>query len=337
MNNKTLKIGLIGFGRHTERSMFPNIIANNNTQIVAIADINPERIELAKSKLSNIAYFDDGESLLNSSKDLGLDAVYISMTPELHVTFMEQALENNLHVLVEKPVAVYPQELDKSISLSKEKDLIVAVDTKWRYTKASRLAKDHLFKTLSLKPVVFNLNVTFPTLLDSNLWGLNDSLEITLYDMFIHAFDYMEFWLGDYEVVSSYLKKQQDGKIFVTFILKNKSSYAVLNLIQGSEEYVTNFDCTLEDGSKLTIKNLTDISYLPSTSWLGTEGSLRDESKLVWNQGRLYRGYARAGYSEIWNEFINCIIENKKMETNLTIARKETEVIRKVLNEIVEL
>ena len=57
MNNKTLKIGLIGFGRHTERSMFPNIIANNNTQIVAIADINPERIELAKSKLSNIASF----------------------------------------------------------------------------------------------------------------------------------------------------------------------------------------------------------------------------------------------------------------------------------------
>lgn len=337
MNSKIVRIGLIGFGRHTERSMLPNILANNNTQIVAIADNNPDRINLAKSKLGNIDYFDDGEALLNASEDLGIDAVFISMTPKLHILMMEKALEKNIHVLVEKPVAISPKELEKSITLSKERGLVVGVDTKWRYTKASRLARNHLFKKLSLRPVMFNLNVTFPGLLDTQLWDLGNSLEVTFYDMFIHAFDYMKFWLGDYQVVKSYFKRFSDEKIIVTCIIKNKDSYAVLNLIQGSEEYVTNLECHLEDGSKMMIKNLNEITYLPSVSWLGTEGSLRDEAKLTWNQGRLYRGYARAGYAEIWNEFVNCIIEGREMETNLQVAREETEVISSILDSINEI
>lgn len=337
MNSKILKIGLIGFGRHTERSMFPNIVANNNTQIVAVADIDSNRINLAKSKLGNIAYFDEGEDLLNSSEELGIDAVFISMTPELHIRMMEIALEKNIHVLVEKPVAINSEELERSITLSKEKRLVVGVDTKWRYTKASRLARNYLFNELSLKPIMYNLNVTFPGLLDSKLWGLKDSLEVSFYDMFIHAFDYMKFWLEDYQIVDSYFKRFSNEKIIVTCIIKNKDSYAVLNLIQGSEEYVTNLECHLEDGSKLMIKNLNDITFLPSVSWLGTEGSLRDEAKLTWNQGRLYRGYARAGYAEIWSEFVNCIIEGREMETNLQVAREETEIISNILGTINEI
>ena len=129
----------------------------------------------------------------------------------------------------------------------------------------------------------------------------------------------------------------RNKEIYLTSILRNENSFAVINLIQGSEEYCVDLDVHMENRGKIHIHNLTEVDIIDSKSWLGTEGSLRDESKLHWNQGRLYRGYARAGYAEIWKEFIDAINISGKMKTDLRTAQFGAKQMEFVLENITKI
>ena len=205
-----INVGLIGFGRHTERSMFCNIIANNYTRIVAVADIDKQRLELAGRKLLGVNLFNSGKELIEAAKQVQLDAVFISLTPQLHYELTKMALLNNLHVLVEKPVCLKADEFGELIELAETRKLVVGVDTKWRYTKVTGLVQKWVSEDERRKPVMYNLNVTYPNVLNEKMWGLSSVLEVSLYDMFVHAFDYMKSWMGDYEIIFTTVLRRKE-------------------------------------------------------------------------------------------------------------------------------
>lgn len=90
----------------------------------------------------------------------------------------------------------------------------------------------------------------------------------------------------------------------------------------------------LDDGNRVRIENLTDLEIIPPESWAGTPGSLRDQPSLRWNPGRLYRGYARAGYAEQWDAFIRSIQNGTTTPTNLHVASRVLSVLERCLEAI---
>lgn len=104
-----IKMGIIGVGNmgsgHLKRfkdGECPEI------ELVAVADIDPERLEWAKKEMPSLALYDNAESLLTSGK---IDAVLIAVPHYFHPDMSRRALELGLHVLCEKPAGVFTKNV----------------------------------------------------------------------------------------------------------------------------------------------------------------------------------------------------------------------------------
>ena len=134
MKNK-LKVGIIGLGGICCCAHTPGYLKMDNVEIVAICDINPEKIESYKKNFTtvNAAEFTDYEELLNYE---GLDFVDICTPNYLHSIIAVAALEKGINVFCEKPDAVSVKEAlrMKEASEKSGKQLMVMRNNRYRQT-----------------------------------------------------------------------------------------------------------------------------------------------------------------------------------------------------------
>lgn len=89
-------MGIFGLGRG---SSFYDSILLNNGEIVAVCDINKDKLEEAKKHLGNdLATYTDFDAFLNHE---GLEAVFLCNYFHEHAPYAIKALEKNIHVLSE--------------------------------------------------------------------------------------------------------------------------------------------------------------------------------------------------------------------------------------------
>ncbi|MEI3896093.1 MULTISPECIES: Gfo/Idh/MocA family protein [Bacillus] len=335
LTKENVNIALIGCGRHLTRSLLPNIVAHPKTSVVAAADIIPERLEAISKRIKGIKTFKSAEDLLEQATELSIDAVVISMDPAGHLKFAEKAIQKDLHVFVEKPAAFFEEDLRKIGIEAERKNLATCVGSKWRYTPGTKVLKDWInIDSVERDPDLILLDVTFPKGLTDELWGLN-GVQAAFYDIYIHAIDYIFSWLGNISDIKTDLIKFEKNKQKVVITCKNSDGKtAIASLVRGSAAYQVNFTAHLNDGTQAILKDLTHLEITPVRPWSNTEGSFRDHPSLQWNPGRLYRGYARAGYAEEWDSFIESILSNTTTPTNLIMASSVLGVIERCLHQI---
>ena len=131
-------IGMIGtgFARTVQIPAFQQI---NGAKIVSIASARLEKAEAA-AKEFNIAHFTDEwrETILQKDVDL----ICITTPPVFHLEMTLFALENNKHVLCEKPMAMNAPEALEMFKKSKEKKLLALIDHELRFLNGRRKAFD---------------------------------------------------------------------------------------------------------------------------------------------------------------------------------------------------
>jgi predicted dehydrogenase len=96
-----------------------------------LAEIKEDRLEQMEAKTSPTSATTDYRQLLERK---GIDAVYISATPEnLHFPMAKEFLEAGKHVFLEKPIAVTLAEADELINLSRQKKLKFTIGYSQRF------------------------------------------------------------------------------------------------------------------------------------------------------------------------------------------------------------
>lgn len=95
-----LQIGVVGCGRSVERSHLPALISSRKWYVRALCDPDPDRRRWAELAASGSSVFDSIDRMLDQVE---LDAVLIAAPPPMHVSLAKQALQRELHVLLEKP------------------------------------------------------------------------------------------------------------------------------------------------------------------------------------------------------------------------------------------
>lgn len=106
-----LKIVLIGLGRMGR--VHAQALAKSKTiEIVAVADTSEQSLNFAKSLFGDIDTFADYKDAMRNSR--AQSCLIASPTP-LHPQMVQVALDNNLHVLCEKPLAL---DVDVAIKLA---------------------------------------------------------------------------------------------------------------------------------------------------------------------------------------------------------------------------
>lgn len=122
---ETVRVGIVGIGNigtaHT------NLIYSGGVDgflLTAVCDISQERKEYCKLNYPNVSFFDDYEEMIKSGK---IDAVIISTPHKFHADMAITALNNGLHVLVEKPVDVTVTKARKLNDVAKKSGKVFAI------------------------------------------------------------------------------------------------------------------------------------------------------------------------------------------------------------------
>ncbi|MFC1708999.1 lipid-A-disaccharide synthase [Candidatus Omnitrophota bacterium] len=124
-----LKVGVIGIGRlgsvHTR--VYHEL---DSVDLVGICDIDPKKLEKAKSQFE-IPSFLDYKELIGK-----VDAVSIAVPTKKHYQIAKEFIQNNVHLLVEKPITSKLFHAEELIKLAREHKVILQVGHVERFNSA---------------------------------------------------------------------------------------------------------------------------------------------------------------------------------------------------------
>lgn len=131
-----MKMALVGFGYWG-----PNLCRNfqKYADLAYIVDSDESKKQLIKDKYPSVKYRKDLKSVLGK-----VDAVAIATPPHTHFELAVQALENGLHVFVEKPMTVSSSDAGALTCLAHVKELTLMVDHTFLYSAEIRKIKELL-------------------------------------------------------------------------------------------------------------------------------------------------------------------------------------------------
>ncbi len=98
-----LRGAFIGFGNIAQFGHWPSYAKSSEAEIVAVMDPSAARQEAAKTLKPDLHVYGSADDLFRAEK---LDFVDICTPPSSHAELAIKALENNCHVLCEKPLTL---------------------------------------------------------------------------------------------------------------------------------------------------------------------------------------------------------------------------------------
>lgn len=134
-----VRVGFVGVGGiagvHLE-----NISKNNHAEIIAVCDIAEESAKKKGMKYNASFYTDLDEMLENES----LDAIFVCVPPFAHGDIEEKIVERGIHLLVEKPLGLDLENVQRKAKVIKDSSVICAVGYCLRYLDTVAKAKEYL-------------------------------------------------------------------------------------------------------------------------------------------------------------------------------------------------
>jgi predicted dehydrogenase len=137
VKDKALKLGIVGAG-YIAAVHLP-VLSRLGVTLAAICDIDEDRARsVAKRYCIQRVY----TSFVDMLEAEALDVVDILTPPNTHADLAEQALQNDCHCLIEKPLALTVADADRIIRLAKEKALALRVIHNYSFLPCIRKARD---------------------------------------------------------------------------------------------------------------------------------------------------------------------------------------------------
>lgn len=275
-----VKVGLIGAGK-MGISHLAILGAHPDAEVVGVCDTSKMVIE-ALEKYSPFPCFTDYKKMLQQAKP---DAVVVAVPTKYHASMVKELLQMGVHVFVEKPFCLRPEEGVELIQLAKSRNLVnqVGYHNKFvgtfeevkRLLKAGAIGDIYHFMGQAYGPVVIKPK--------QDTWRSNpEEGGGCLMDYASHVIDLINYLLSPVQSVqSSSLKsifsKQVDDAVYAMMSLQNGVS-GILSVNWSDETH-----------RKMTT----------SVSINGTKGKIVSDA----NELKVYFKDAAcpAGYSRGWN------------------------------------
>ncbi len=285
---------------------------NPGTDIIAVADIKPERADNAANEYGAKAYYDFDE-LLKSEKP---DSIHICTPHYLHTDFAVKALKSGINVLTEKPCSVSFDEIEKLRKAQKESGKQLGVCFQNRYNNCVCRVKEIIAEGSlgSLRSI--RAFVTWSRGEDyySDDWHGTADKECggVLINQAIHTVDLIQYLGGKCKKVTAHVSNDH-----LKGIIEVEDNASVLMELEGGKTailyattaYAENSDVFIElsfekgrlrlEGDKLysvdADANITEICERPEVIYHG-------------------QSYWGVGHSLLINDYYDCIKNNKNFE-----------------------
>ena len=128
---EAIRLGLIGCGGNMRGAHVPRIQAEEDVNLVCVADPVLEQARLLMDRYGEeVAHYEDYHRMVQEE---ALDAIFISSPHSMHFEQARLGLEAGLHVLVEKPLTVSSRHTRALIDLATEKERFLQVSYQRNY------------------------------------------------------------------------------------------------------------------------------------------------------------------------------------------------------------
>lgn len=133
-----VNFGVVGYG-YWGPNLVRNLFEVPETQVIAVSDMNKDRLKLVKSRYPSIQVTTDFSELLSNPT---IDAIAIATPVFTHYDLALQALQRGKHVMVEKPMTSTSEQAMQLIDEATRRKLVLMVDHTFVYTGAVRKIKE---------------------------------------------------------------------------------------------------------------------------------------------------------------------------------------------------
>jgi dTDP-3,4-didehydro-2,6-dideoxy-alpha-D-glucose 3-reductase len=244
MNNQKINIGILGCANIAKQSMIPAI--NNLKEyfiLIGIAGRNHDKVDEC-AKENNTRAFYSYDQLIGHEE---LDAVYIPLPNALHAEWIEKALKQGLHVLVEKSMACSFDEVNQLNHQAEKSNLVLIENFQFRFHPQLQIIKNLLSNDAIGDLRCLRSSFGFPPFPDINNIRYNKELGGgALFDAGAYPVKISQIFLGhDIQVKAASLKV--DNNIGVDIwgggFLQQKESPLFAEIAFGFDQY---YQCNVE-------------------------------------------------------------------------------------------
>ncbi len=199
-----VRFAVVGLG-HIGKRHAEVIFRNAESELIAIIDIDTNKKSIAEKFDSR--FFNSLESFLECNTEV--DVINIATPNYLHASQAKIVLENNINVLIEKPMTLNFEEADELSQFASERNLKIFTVMQNRYSPPAQWLKDIVSKNVLGKVFMVQMNCFWnrdERYYTRDSWhGKLASDGGVLFTQFSHFIDTLYWLLGDLEVLNANL------------------------------------------------------------------------------------------------------------------------------------
>lgn len=192
------KLAIIGCGAVTDHVHLPVTKRSDRFRITALVDKSLRRASRLATEHGVPIAAEDYREVADQ-----VDAALLALPHHLHAPVATGLLEQGVHVLVEKPMALTVQECDAMIETADRSDAVLAVGLVRRFYRPSLFVKQALEDGLIGDPVSFDVRegMVYRWKVASDFMFRKEAGGGVLADTGAHTLDLILWWMGDYETI----------------------------------------------------------------------------------------------------------------------------------------
>ena len=138
---KIARTAAIGTGWWATTAHIPTLQNHPQTELVAIADIRPERLGIAAKHFGIARAYTDFREMLAREQ---LDGVTVAVWHAAHYEVAKACLEQGLHMVLEKPMVLTAKHAKELVDLSRAKNLQIIMSYPWIYLPQSAHVRERI-------------------------------------------------------------------------------------------------------------------------------------------------------------------------------------------------
>jgi len=217
--NKPIRIAIVGCGAIAQAHARA-ISATRNAQCLALFDVDSARAESLRGT------FFPAATLAGSHQDVAklADAAIVAVPNARHASVTKTLLNEGLHVLCEKPLAISSSDAREMVSVAEDAERVIVCGLVRRFFGSTELVTKALRVGILGAPLRFEAHESvwnWP--MSRAAFDRRDSGGGTLIDLAPHIFDLLELWMGPLEI-TEYLDDSRGGVESVAVIKARSKS-----------------------------------------------------------------------------------------------------------------
>ncbi len=134
-----IKTGIIGYG-YWGPNLTRNFFEIPSSELTAIADVKEDRLQRARQLYPGVVTTTNYKDIFKQ----GVEAVIVSTPPAMHYSIARECLENDMHVLIEKPMTLKSKDAEELINLALKRGLTLMVGHTFEYNSAVHALKKYI-------------------------------------------------------------------------------------------------------------------------------------------------------------------------------------------------